>query len=147
MSYQVVQLTDTGPRKRYDVLPGTLWVAKEDEPSQRLVSSCLSFLVRYVSCNAKPNKACNSCSLQCRPCYHFLEGQSNLTSWGNCSHELQKSIGRFSLDDAARQSINKLLARTMFQRKIIHITSWWTAQLHWRLRKCCPVFLAQCRRS
>src|ERR1700722_4640925 len=35
---------------------------KEDEPSQRMVSSCLSFLVRDVSCNAKPNKACNSCS-------------------------------------------------------------------------------------
>lgn len=144
---RAIQLMDARPQKRStSTRVHYRLYSRRTIPKVRFIF-CLLLLVRHVSYSTKLNKACNSCYLPCCPCYSFLQGQSNLTSCGSCSHELQKSVGCFPLDYAARQSINKLLARTMFQCQIIHITSWWDAQLHWRLRKCCPVFLAQCRCS
>ena len=34
---------------------------------------CLLLLAQHVLYNTKPNKACNSCYLPCRPCYSFLD--------------------------------------------------------------------------
>ena len=72
----------------------------------------------------------------------FLMTAVKSTSCCSCSHELQQSVGCFSLDDTARQSTNDLASLTMFEHRSTHVTSRWTAQLHWRLRERCPICLA-----